>query len=141
MSSDSLSKAELTTQIVAAFDRYPVLTAKQIAAAIGVHKTDVNPILYGNSAFQNLGGTPPKWKLSGLEVATEVPATTVQRKVAPEPERDEVLNKIVGLLLERTGRSALEISEELSLERSQVNSVLYAATDTFVHRFSSPPLW
>ena len=141
MSSDSLSKAELTTQIVAAFDRYPVLTAKQIAAAIGAHKTDVNPILYGNSAFQNLGGTPPKWKLSGLEVATEVPAATVRRKAAPDPERDEILNKIVGLFLERTGRSALEISEELSLERSRVNSVLYAATDTFVHRFNSPPLW
>jgi superfamily II DNA or RNA helicase len=139
MSSDSMTKAQLTAQILEAFEKFPVLTAKQIAASIGVHKTAVNPILYGDAQFQNLGGTPPKWRLHSNLIVTESAKQKVGRPSAAE--RDGVLNKIVGLLLNRTGQSAHELAEELSLERAEVNSVLYAATDTFVHRFSSPPLW
>ncbi len=139
MSSDSMTKTQLTAQILEAFEKFPVLTAKQIAVSIGAHKTDVNPILYGNSQFQNLGGTPPKWRLNSNQIATE---NAPKKSARPSDSvRDEVLNQIVGLLLNRTGQSALELAEELGLERAQINSVLYAAIDTFVHRFSSPPLW
>lgn len=139
MDLESLTKEQKTALILGAFDSSSILTAKQIGRIIGMHKTDINPILYGDARFVNLGGTPPNWKLAdGL---SQAPNTSGRATKIAEGSHDELLNQLVGELLTQRGQSALELSDTLKTEKSTVNKVLYAAKDTFVSRFASPPLW
>ena len=136
MNLESLSREQKADLILGCFDSSATLSARAIGRILGLYRTEVNSILYSDSRFVNLGGTPPQWRRGDGAPRSE--STAPQR---PEAAHDEVLNQVVGQLLTRTGQSALELAEALGLEKSAVNSVLYAATDTFVHRFSSPPLW
>ena len=139
MNSGALSREQKSALILEAFDQSPVLTAKGLVKVLGFSKTEVNSILYGDRRFENLGGTPPKWRLGEGSIKSNSDVSLKPER--SDEARERMLNQIVGELLTRTGQSALELSESLKVDKTEVNSVLYGTTDTFVHRFSSPPLW
>jgi RNA polymerase primary sigma factor len=73
---------ELISQIESELSKTPGRTAPQLAQVIGVHKTELNPILYNNPKFIKDDSQRPRWFLSdGTQISV-----TERQTVTPRDE-------------------------------------------------------
>lgn len=75
-----IASDELISQIASELSETPGQTARQLAQTIGVHKTDLNPILYRNPSFVQDDSQRPRWFLKDEKWPAELQKTPVNPK-------------------------------------------------------------
>ena len=89
--SQPIDRAEITSALKELLASDPGQNASELGRKLGLHKSDLNPILYGSPEFAKSADTKPRWFLASdaVDLGEQVPVRT-ERERKPMPSENGV---------------------------------------------------